>query len=348
MTPQKYFIGIDLHSTKIDIAVAQSTVTEDGSLKLKWVDQIVLKSLQKKGIIKFLEPYCQGSHCIAVESTYNWYWLVNALNDKGWTVHLIDSMRSLVERGKFSDDQKDARALAEGLYAGTLKFSSVLDKSARAKRDFCRSRGELAETLAQLKTRLSAKLQNYTGRRTVTDSLLTLSMGEIKELLPCQVQQEEIKESLATIMTIKKQIQNLDSEIEKLFIEDQSFALLKSIPGCGPVLAATIAGETADIGRFKDSSHYLSYCGLVSNRHYSNGRQKRRGSSKEYSSEYLRRAFFKLAIQHLRSLPDSDRSVKRLRQSERKIVWRIAQKLARVVYQMLRKKEAFDSSLQYL
>jgi transposase len=41
-------------------------------------------------IIRLLEPYCGTLSGIVVESTYNWYWLVDGLMAEGYAVHLAN------------------------------------------------------------------------------------------------------------------------------------------------------------------------------------------------------------------------------------------------------------------
>jgi len=58
---------------------------------------------------------------IVVESTYNWYWLVDLLQEEGYQVHLANPSRIQQYSGmKYSDDKHDAFWLAEMLRLGIL------------------------------------------------------------------------------------------------------------------------------------------------------------------------------------------------------------------------------------
>ena len=43
---------------------------------------------EPKVILGFLEPYRPDLEGIVIESTYNWYWLVDVLQENGYRVHL--------------------------------------------------------------------------------------------------------------------------------------------------------------------------------------------------------------------------------------------------------------------
>ena len=67
-------------------------------------------------ILEVLEPYKEEIVGIAVESTYNWYWLVDALMGEGYKVHLANPSAIQQYVGlKHSDDKHDAFGLAEML-----------------------------------------------------------------------------------------------------------------------------------------------------------------------------------------------------------------------------------------
>ena len=58
---------------------------------------------------------------VAVESTYNWYWLVDGLQDAGFSLHLVNTAAVKQYDGlKYSGDFSDARHLAHLLRLGIL------------------------------------------------------------------------------------------------------------------------------------------------------------------------------------------------------------------------------------
>jgi len=75
------YSGIDLHSNNLTLAIMDET----GKRVLK-------KRLINDGevVLNTLEPHRTELVGIVVESTYNWYWLVDALMDYGYQVHLAN------------------------------------------------------------------------------------------------------------------------------------------------------------------------------------------------------------------------------------------------------------------
>ena len=68
-----------------------------------------------------LLPFKAAIEGIVVESTYNWYWLVDMLMEEGYQVHLANPAKIQQYSGlKYSDDKHDAFWLADMLRLGIL------------------------------------------------------------------------------------------------------------------------------------------------------------------------------------------------------------------------------------
>jgi transposase len=102
------YAGIDLHANNSVVVVLDD---EDRVLYQKRLcNELAL-------ILTALEPYRSTWHGIAVESTCNWYWLVDGLMDAGYTVHLAHAPALPQYSGlKHADDRHDARWLAHLLH----------------------------------------------------------------------------------------------------------------------------------------------------------------------------------------------------------------------------------------
>ena len=97
--------GIDLHGNNVMIGV----VDEKGK-RLK--HQKLPCDLER--IDNFLHPWKEQLKSVAVESTYNWYWVVDGLRNRGYPVQLANPGAMQQYSGiKHADDKNDAFFLAE-------------------------------------------------------------------------------------------------------------------------------------------------------------------------------------------------------------------------------------------
>ena len=74
----EHFAGIDLHSNNSYIAIIDN---ENRRVFKKKV------SNDLQNVLHVLEPHREQIKGIVVESTYNWYWLVDGLMDAGYKVY---------------------------------------------------------------------------------------------------------------------------------------------------------------------------------------------------------------------------------------------------------------------
>jgi transposase len=128
-------------------------------------------------ILSQLSPYQSSVEGMVVESTFNWYWLVDGLMDAGYTVHLANTAAIQQYEGiKYTDDHSDARWLAQMLRLGLLPEGYIYPKEQRAVRDLLRKRSQLV----RLNTTNLLSVGNLVSRNTGS----SLSANRIKQLRP--------------------------------------------------------------------------------------------------------------------------------------------------------------------
>jgi hypothetical protein len=118
---------------------------------------------------------------------------------------------------------------------------------------------------------------------------------------------------------------------------------LHSVPGIGKLLALVILYEVQDSRRFPRVQEFVSYCRLVKCAKESAG--KKSGSSeKKIGNAYLKWAFSEAAVLFLRNNPEGQKYLARLEKKHRKgkALTVLAHRLARAVYPLLIRGEAFD------
>ena len=102
------YAGLDLHSRNTFIGIM------DKEFKRVFAKRVP-NNLPL--IIKTLEPFQDQLQGLVVESTYNWYWLIDGLMDAGYDcLHLANpSAMKQFEGIKHTDDQHDSFFLAQML-----------------------------------------------------------------------------------------------------------------------------------------------------------------------------------------------------------------------------------------
>ncbi len=112
-------------------------------------DQIVYQKRltnQLPLMLEQLAPFQAQLQGIVVESTFNWYWLVDGLIEAGYQVYLANpSAIKQFEGLKYTNDYSDAQWLAHMLRLEILPQGYIYPKATRAVRDVLRKRCQLVE-----------------------------------------------------------------------------------------------------------------------------------------------------------------------------------------------------------
>jgi transposase len=119
--------------------------------------------------------------------------------------------------------------------------------------------------------------------------------------------------------------------------------VLQTVPGIGKILSLVLRYEIHDIDRFPRGQDFASYARLVKCSKESAG--KRLGTSgKKIGNAHLKWAFSEAATLFLRNKLHGQKLLTRLEQKhgKGKALTILAHKLARAVYDMLKRKTAFD------
>jgi transposase len=333
-TEMKYS-GIDLHSNNCVVTV---TDEEDRVLAEKRLPNDLTK------IVGLLMPWREDLAGVVVESTFNWYWLVDGLKAAGFTVHLANTTAIKKYDGlKHSGDEADARYLAHLLRLGILPTGTILPPEHRAVRDLARKRMQLVRS----RTSHILAIENITARQ----SGARITCNQVKRLTPALIDDMAfpedvtlaVKANVAVITTLSAQIDLLEKRLLANMKERSEYRLLASVPGIGQVLATTILLETGPIERFAGAGNFASYARCVDSVHTSNGKKKGEGNTKN-GNKYLAWAFVEAANFAMRFNAEAKRFYerKKARTNNAVAIKALAHKLARACFHMLKERKSFD------
>jgi transposase len=295
-------------------------------------------------IIQQLSAYQDSLEGIVVESTYNWYWLVDGLMDKGHKVHLANTAAIQQYEGlKYTDDHSDARWLAHLLRLGVLPQGYIYPKAERPVRDLLRKRGQLVRQ----RTANLLSIQNLLTRNTASsinsNRIKTLDAKHVDELLANPDLALAVKANLAVMQCADEQIDRLERTVTDRIKLREEFSLLRTAPGIGLILALTIMLETGDIGRFDSVGNYASYCRCVGSQKISNGKKKGKGNTKN-GNKYLSWAYIEAANFAIRYCARVKSFYQRKKAKSHGVVAlkAVAHKLCRACYYIIKNRVAFD------
>jgi transposase len=295
-------------------------------------------------ILRAVEPYRGELQGLAVESTFNWYWLVDGLMDAGHKVHLVNTSAVKTYEGlKFTDDKSDARHLAHLLRLGILPEGYIYPKEQRGVRDLLRKRAHMVrQRTAQI---LSVKnlAQRNVGRIVSSERLDKLTDAEIVPLCGDAHRELAMKSSLAVIGCLNEQIRTLEKAVRNQVKLHPEFRMLLTVDGIGEILALTIMLETGDIGRCETVGDYASYCRCVGSGKFSNFKKKGEGNRKN-GNKYLAWAYIEAAEYARRYQARVRRFFERKAAHTLPVVARkaIAHKLSRACYYVMRDQVPFQ------
>jgi len=295
-------------------------------------------------IIAALEPYRGELSGVVVESTYNWYWLVDGLQEAGHRVHLANTAAIKQYDGlKHRGDESDARQLAHLLRLGLLPEGHIMPKEARAVRDLARKRMQLVQQRTAQILSIENSLSRYTGGRLSSNNIKRLQEADVAKMSVGEMQALGIQANVALMRSLDEQIDSLEKVLAKHCRAEAGFRLLKTVDGIGDTLATVILLETGDIERFPAVGDYASYCRCVGSQHESNGKKKGQGNTKN-GNRYLAWAFVEAANFAVRYCQAARRfyQKKKAKRNSTVAIKAVAHKLARACYHMLKTKQAFS------
>lgn len=329
------YCGIDLHANNSVVVVLDSDDTVHYEKRLANDLEVIASSLS---------PYAGEVVGVVVESTYNWYWLVDGLQDAGFKVHLANPSAICQYQGlKHGDDATDARHLARLLRLGLLPEGHIYPREVRAVRDLLRRRMLLARQRTTQLLSLQSTIARHTGKRLSGGKIKRLDDEGIEALLGTGPVALSAKVARSAMHALDAAAHELESAAAAECQDDESLRLLRTIPGIGQILGLTIALETGDIGRFPDAGHYASYARCVKSEKLSNGKVKGRGNRKN-GNKYLAWAFVEAAHFAIRFEQQINTYYQRKQAKTHPMVAlkAVAHKLARASFYLLKRQTPFE------
>lgn len=254
-----------------------------------------IKSLGKKHHISLaLEPISQS-----------WRY-VDHFTSLGVDVHVAHPRKlKAIATATSKTDKLDARVLADHLRTNHLPESYITPAHIRGWKELVRSRSALVQLRTQTKNRIHAVLFKNGLSAPITNLFTRRGIAWLHNLDLASHFTHSIEKYLSVINHLDSEIKEVEKIITQTVRETKEMQLLKTIPGIGDILAATIMAEIGDIGRFRSYKQLQAYAGLVPWVRNSGGKEWS-GHLTKQGSTWLRYAAVEAAVGVARVRASSD------------------------------------------
>lgn len=249
------YAGADLHGNNVFLSICDQ---EGGNVFRKRVKPNLA------AVNAALDPFWGRIKVLGVESTFNWYWFVDGLQEQGRNVKLGNPAQMVQFEGiKITNDLTDADWLAEQLRLGIFPECYIYPKDARAVRDALRRRQLFVQRRTQVILSLGGLLERY--------GLPSPSAAKMEKWTVADIQATDlddwVKLQLETLLEAVHESDRLAKKIEKqvlAFVKPtQQYLRITTLPGIGIALGMLIVLESGDFKRFPTVGDYASYCRSV-------------------------------------------------------------------------------------
>jgi transposase len=331
----RLYAGIDLHANSHYLGVI------DEQSKVLFKHKIVNDLRETVGVLESFGSELMG---VVVESTFNWYWLVDGLMEHGYRVHLANPAAIRQYEGlKHVDDERDAIWLANLLRLGILPEGYIYPKQERPVRDLLRKRLQFVRHRTSHILSIQNMVSRSLGIRMTSNEVKGLGEEQVAELFKEEHLFLAVRSSVEVIRYLGEKIRGIEKVVKGHVKLRREFEKILTLPGVGQILGLTIMLEAGDIRRFPAVGNYASYCRCVRSTRISNSKLKGEGNRKN-GNKYLAWAYVEAAHFAIRDYPEVNRYYHRKAAGNNKVVAikAVSHKLARASYYIMRDQVEYD------
>ena len=335
----QYYCGIDLHARTMYVCI----IDQAGKT-------LVHRNLRASGenLLKVIAPYREDI-CVGVECTFSWYWIAD-LCDREKIPFVLGHALYLkaIHGGKSKNDKIDSHKLAVILRGGMFPTAYVYPGQMRSTRDLLRRRMYLMHKRAELLAHIENTNSQYNLPPFPKKLAYKANRSGVVDRFDDPGARKSVEVDLHLLDFYDQLLNNLELFIVKTarVHDSQSLHLLQTTPGIGKILSLVMLYEIHDIDRFPTVGDFISYCRLVKPQRESAGKKSGSRNSK-IGNHHLKWAFSEAAVLFLRGNEPAQKIHQRRvsKHGKPKALAILAQKIARSVYFMLKRKEPFNMQL---
>jgi transposase len=329
------FVGLDLAKTVFQV----HAVDDRGKPALA-------KRLHRHALLRFFAnvPRC----IVGIEACATAHYWAREITRLGHVVRLLPPkyVKPYVKRHK--NDQIDAEAICEAMQRPTMRFVPIKTEQQQGMLVVHRVR----ETLVHQKTQLINGLRAHLAEFGIVAPQGAKNVSQLKAHLADPGQSAIPGAARPALQTLadqlsdtEKRIAEIDAQLEERARRDEVCQRLMTMPGIGPVNATALVATIGDASAFKSGRHLAAWLGLVP-RQTSSGCKERLGHISKAGDGYLRRMLVngaRVVVRWRRTTWPWLAQLLHRRPAGVGIV-ALANKLARIVWAIITRRETFRSS----
>ena len=326
-------IGLDVHKHSVYATV----LNDNGEL-------VIQRNMENNIPVlnDFLNDYKE--HDIVIESSTSGKYLSKELMKLTYKIHLINPDKVSAIDGYKKTDREDSYKLAYLYRINALSEIYIPSDEIENIRSLVRYRHSLGEEITLKKNKVHALLTSYGIIIKASDPFGKKGLREIEGNYSNLSYSDKIvlRLLLNDISFIKEREKEIETELSKIAINNNSIKLLMTIPGINYYSACGIYSEIGNISRFNNKEKFASYTGLIP-KEYSSGNRIIKGHISKHGPSILR--FFLTEISHIvikytKKFKSKYLSIVRRLGKKRSII-AIARILAETIYTMLKSNAKF-------
>ncbi len=278
---------------------------------------------------------------VAVEATWNWYWLQELFEDHRIPMKLVHPQRAkAIACARIKTDKIDSEILAHLLRTDLLPEAYIPTRETRLLRERLRYRASLVRLVAQLRHKLHAVVAKNGLRLPNRNILGKKSLSYLREISLADAFRQGIDGYLRVAELLRQEIERVSETIASEAQQDPRALRLTELYGIGYYLALLIVAEIGDITRFPRAKSLCAYAGIVPSVH-SSGQTHYTASITKQGSKWLRWALVE-AAQHIHKKPPFDCFYQRVksRRGPKVAQVAVARKLCKTIYHMLKEENS--------